>query len=154
MVAVTSFVKDELSRLPAGRACCRRAELAALLRFAGGLYLVAGRVVVEAELDSGLVARRLRREIGELYGQRAAVGMLGAGRADPRYRVQVEGNGRRWPALPVCSTGPVGGSGTAGDGCLGTQLRCGRRVAGCVPGRRLAERAPRVGRAGGDRPGA
>jgi len=112
LVAVTTFVKDELSRLPAGRACCRRAELAALLRFAGGLHLVAGRVVVEAELDSALVARRLRREIGELYGQHAAVGMLGAGRPDPRYLVRVDRGG----AALARSTGLVD--------------RAGRRVRG------------------------
>ena len=43
----------------------------ALLRFAGGLHIVAGRVIVEAELDTGAVARRLRKEIGELYGHPA-----------------------------------------------------------------------------------
>ncbi|MDP9497191.1 MAG: DNA-binding protein WhiA, partial [Actinomycetota bacterium] len=67
-MAMTSAVKDELSRLPAGRACCRRSETAALLRFAGGLHLVAGRIVVEAELDTGSAARRLRREVAEVYG--------------------------------------------------------------------------------------
>ena len=95
MAAMTGLVKDELSRLPAGRTCCRRAELAALLRFAGGLHLVDGRVVVEAELDSGLVARRLRREIGELYGHSAGIKVLPAGglHTGPRYLVWVERNG-------------------------------------------------------------
>jgi len=46
VAAVTATVKDELSRLPTGRACCRRAEVSALLRFAGGLYLAAGQVQV------------------------------------------------------------------------------------------------------------
>jgi len=91
MAAMTGTVKDELSQLPPGRVCCRRAELCALLRFAGGLHLADGRVGVEAELDSGLAARRLRREIGELYGQPARVRMLpGAG---PRYLVWVERDG-------------------------------------------------------------
>ncbi len=95
MAAMTATVKDELSRLPPGRVCCRRAELSALLRFAGGLHLANGRVGVEAELDSGLAARRLRREIGELYGQPARVRMLpGAGPgAAPRYLVWVERDG-------------------------------------------------------------
>src|SRR5664280_2320216 len=57
-MAMTAGVKDELSRLPVTKPCCRRAEMAALLRFAGGLHLVSGRVVVEAELDTGSAARR------------------------------------------------------------------------------------------------
>jgi DNA-binding transcriptional regulator WhiA len=39
---MTSAVKDELSRLTVTKPCCRKAEMAALLRFAGGLHLVAG----------------------------------------------------------------------------------------------------------------
>jgi len=95
MAAMTATVKDELSRLPLGRVCCRRAELSALLRFADGLHLAGGRVGVEAELDSGLAASRLRREIGELYGQPARVRMLQAveTRAGRRYLVWVERDG-------------------------------------------------------------
>ena len=95
MAVVSAAVKDELSRLPAGRACCRRAELSAMLRFADGLQLADGRVVIEAELDNGLAARRLRREIGELYGQPARVRMLPAAGpgAAPRYLVWVECDG-------------------------------------------------------------
>ena len=36
-MAMTAAVKDELSRLVVTKPCCRRAEVAALLRFAGGL---------------------------------------------------------------------------------------------------------------------
>jgi DNA-binding protein WhiA len=32
--------------------CCRKAEVAATLRFAGGLHIIGGRIVVEAELDT------------------------------------------------------------------------------------------------------
>ena len=62
-MAMTASVKDELSRLNVTKTCCRKAEMAALLRFAGGLHLVAGKIVVEAELDTGSTARRLRKEI-------------------------------------------------------------------------------------------
>jgi cell division protein WhiA len=72
-MAMTAAVKDELSRVDVPKPCCRRAEMAALLRFAGGLHIVSGRVVVEAELDTGNVARRLRREIAEVYGYPSAV---------------------------------------------------------------------------------
>jgi len=65
-MAMTAAVKDELSRVDVPKPCCRRAEMAALLRFAGGLHIVSGRVVVEAELDTGAVARRLRREIADV----------------------------------------------------------------------------------------
>ncbi len=117
MAAMTGLVKDELSRLPAGRTCCRRAELAALLRFAGGLHLVDGRVVVEAELDSGLVARRLRREIGELYGHSAGIKVLPAGglHTGPRYLVWVERNGGSLAR------------------CTGLVDQAGRRVRGLPP---------------------
>ena len=68
-MAMTAAVKDELSRLSVTRPCCRKAEISALLRFAGGLHLVGGaeaggrtpsRIVVEAELDTANAARRLR----------------------------------------------------------------------------------------------
>src|SRR6266545_2444890 len=52
-MAMTPTVKDELSRVTITKTCCRRSEVASLLRFAGGLHIVAGRVVVEAELDTG-----------------------------------------------------------------------------------------------------
>ena len=50
-MAMTAAVKDELSRLPITKKCCRKAEVSALLRFAGGLHIVSGKIVVEAELD-------------------------------------------------------------------------------------------------------
>ncbi len=103
MAAMTPAVKDELSALPAGRGCCRRAELSALLRFAGGLQLAGGRVVIEAELDSGLAARRLRREIGELYGQSARVRILPAAglRAGRGMWCGWNATLRCWPVAPV-----------------------------------------------------
>ena len=60
-MAMTAEVKDELSRLVVNSVSARRAEVAALLRFAGGLHIVSGRVVVEAEVDLGIIARRLRK---------------------------------------------------------------------------------------------
>lgn len=50
-MAMTTDVKDELSRLVVKSVSARRAEVTSLLRFAGGLHIVGGRVVVEAELD-------------------------------------------------------------------------------------------------------
>ena len=88
---MTAAVKDELSRLAVTKSCCRRSEVSALLRFAGGLHIVAGRVVVEAEVDTGVTARRLRREIHELYGHTSDVHVIASGglRRGTRYVVRV-----------------------------------------------------------------
>src|SRR5947209_4044076 len=58
-MAMTAMVKDELSRVECSKTSERKAEVTALLRFSGGLHIVGGRVVIEAELDTGSVARRL-----------------------------------------------------------------------------------------------
>ncbi|GGG09448.1 putative sporulation transcription regulator WhiA [Rhodococcoides trifolii] len=94
-MAMTADVKDELSRLTITQVSCRKAEVSALLRFAGGLHIVAGRVVVEAEVDQGSIARRLRREIFELFGYNAEVHVLSAGglRKTSRYLVRVAKDG-------------------------------------------------------------
>jgi DNA-binding protein WhiA len=94
-VAMTAEVKDELSRLVVNSVSARRAEVAALLRFAGGLHIVAGRVVVEAEVDLGSTARRLRKEIHDLYGYTSAVHVLAASgiRKTTRYVVRVAKDG-------------------------------------------------------------
>ncbi|MFN8098240.1 MAG: DNA-binding protein WhiA [Dermatophilaceae bacterium] len=90
-MAMTASVKDELSRLEVTKTCCRKAEVAALLRFAGGLHIVGGRIVVEAEVDLANTARRLRREIASLYAHRSEVVVVGPGglRKGNRYVVRV-----------------------------------------------------------------
>lgn len=94
-MAMTGAVKDELSRLSVPQMSCRKAEVAALLRFAGGLHIVAGRVVVEAEVDLGNVARRLRQEIHDLFGYPSEVHVLRSGglRKSARYIVRVSKDG-------------------------------------------------------------
>ena len=85
-MAMTAAVKDELSRVIVSKGTARRAEIATLLRFAGALHLVAGHIVIEAELDTGSVARRLRHDVGEVFGHGSdvhesvvcAVGRVGA----------------------------------------------------------------------------
>ena len=94
-MAMTAAVKDELSRLTVTKPCCRKAEMAALLRFAGGLHLVAGSVVVEADLDAGSTARRLRKEIAEVYGHASDVHVVAPGglRKGNRWVVRVSKDG-------------------------------------------------------------
>jgi hypothetical protein len=94
-MAMTAAVKDELARLPVTKPCCRKAEVASLLRFASGLHLVAGRLVIEAELDAGASARRLRKDISEVYGHSSDVSVLAPGglRKGNRYVVRVVKDG-------------------------------------------------------------
>src|SRR5918995_3776642 len=94
-MAMTAAVKDELSRVDVPKPCCRRAEMAALLRFAGGLHIVSGRVVVEAELDTGATARRLRREVAEVYGYSSEFHVLASGglRKGSHYIVRIVKDG-------------------------------------------------------------
>src|SRR2546430_1498864 len=103
-MAMTAAVKDELSRVDVPKPCCRRSEMAALLRFAGGLHIVSGRVVVEAELDTGAVARRLRREIAEVYGYPSEIHVLASGglRKGSHYIVRVVKDGEAPPRPPAC----------------------------------------------------
>jgi DNA-binding protein WhiA len=90
-MALTALVKDELSRLTIIKPCDRKAEVSAMLRFAGGLHIVSGRIVVEAELDTAAAARRLRRDIAEIYGQSSEMVVLSSGglRRTTRYVVRV-----------------------------------------------------------------
>ena len=90
-MALTALVKDELSRLQVTKPCCRKAEVSATLRFAGGLHIVSGRIVVEAELDTGNAARRLRRDISDVFEHVSDVVVLAPGglRRGSRYVVRV-----------------------------------------------------------------
>lgn len=94
-MAMTAEVKDELSRLVINSVNARRAEVASLLRFAGGLHIVSGRVVIEAELDMGSIARRLRKDIHDLYGYSSVVHVLSASgiRKSTRYLLRVAKDG-------------------------------------------------------------
>jgi cell division protein WhiA len=94
-MAMTAAVKDELAHLVVTRPCCRKAEVSSMLRFAGGLHIVGGRIVVEAEVDTGATARRLRKDIAEVYGHASDVAVVAAGglRKGSRYLVRVVRDG-------------------------------------------------------------
>jgi len=94
-VVMVVAVKDELSVLGGVALCCRRAEVAALLRFSEALFITAGRVVVSAEVDAGSVARRLRVAIGALFGYPCGVQVIPAVGRGPgaRYVVHVVADG-------------------------------------------------------------
>ena len=88
-------MKDELARLHIDKTSCRKAEVSATLRFAGGLHIISGRIVIEAELDTGVAARRLRQSIAEVYGHTSEVLVVSAGgiRRSSRYVVRVVKDG-------------------------------------------------------------
>jgi DNA-binding protein WhiA len=90
-MALTAEVKDELARLRITRTSCRRAEVSSTLRFSGGLHIISGRVVIEAELDTESVAARLRTAIADLYGHASDLIVVQAGglRRNNRYVVRV-----------------------------------------------------------------
>ncbi|MGO1241656.1 MAG: DNA-binding protein WhiA, partial [Cellulosimicrobium funkei] len=80
-MALTAQVKDELARLRVDKTSCRKAEVSAMLRFSGGLHLISGRVVIEAELD--------------IYGHTSELIVVSAGglRKSSRYVVRVVRDG-------------------------------------------------------------
>ncbi|TWE12671.1 DNA-binding protein WhiA [Rudaeicoccus suwonensis] len=94
-MSMTAAVKDELSRFAVTKTCCRKAEISSILRFAGGLHIIGGRIVIEAELDTAAAARRLRQSIAEVYGQTPEVLVMNSGglRKGSRYIVRVVNDG-------------------------------------------------------------
>ncbi|WP_430866829.1 DNA-binding protein WhiA [Demequina aurantiaca] len=90
-MALTAQVKDELARVPTEKVSARKAEIASTLRFAGGLHIVSGRIVIEAELDTAMGARRLRGFIHEVYGLGSEIIVVqgGALKKGNRYVVRV-----------------------------------------------------------------
>jgi DNA-binding protein WhiA len=94
-LALTSEVKDELTQVDVGKTSVRAAELATILRFSGGLHLISGRIAVESELDTPQLARRVRRDLSELYGVRSEMTVLSASgvRRNNHYLVRVVDGG-------------------------------------------------------------
>ncbi len=94
-MALTAEVKDELTQFDVGKTSVRAAELATILRFSGGLHLISGRIAVESELDTPQLARRVRRDLSELYGVRSEMTVLSASgvRRASHYLVRVVDGG-------------------------------------------------------------
>ncbi len=92
-VALTTAAKNELARIPVLQTSLRAAELASTLRFAGGLHIISGRIAVEVELDSKLIAQRVSRDLAELYGVRAEVHIVAPSgmRRNEHYLLRVQG---------------------------------------------------------------
>lgn len=90
-MALTADVKDELARIEVSKTTVRAAELATILRFSGGLHLISGRIAVESELDTAQLARRVRKDLAELYGVKSEISVMSASglRRTSHYLVRV-----------------------------------------------------------------
>jgi cell division protein WhiA len=90
-LALTADVKEELANIEVSKTTVRAAELATILRFSGGLHLISGRIAVESELDTPELARRVRKDLAELYGVRSEVSVISASglRRTNQYLVRV-----------------------------------------------------------------
>ena len=94
-MALTADLKDELSRLEINKSAVRVAELSTILRFSGGLHLISGRVAVEVELDTAQIARRVRKDLAELFGIDSELAVISPSgiRRTSRYQVRVINQG-------------------------------------------------------------
>ncbi|MGB3910802.1 MAG: DNA-binding protein WhiA [Pseudolysinimonas sp.] len=90
-MALTADVKEELAGVDVGKTSVRAAELTALLRFSSGLHTISNRIAVEAELESPKIARRVRKDLAELYGVRSEVTVISGNnlRRSSTYLVRV-----------------------------------------------------------------
>ena len=90
-MALTADVKEELARIEVSKTTLRAAELATILRFSGGLQVISGRISVESELESVTIARRVRKDLAELYGARSEATVVPASgaRRTANYLVRV-----------------------------------------------------------------
>lgn len=78
-MTLTAQAKTELASAAQTRASARSAEIAAIVRFAGHLDMVAGHPVLEIELDSQAVAYRVRDALAELFFKTVQVNTIGPG---------------------------------------------------------------------------
>lgn len=90
-MALTMDLKDELARLEIKKSSVRVAELSTILRFCGGLHLIAGKIAIEVEVDTAQLARRVTKDIAEVFGVRSELAVISASgiRKASRYQVRV-----------------------------------------------------------------
>jgi cell division protein WhiA len=86
---LTPSAKDELAGTVVHLASARKAEVTALLQFAGGLRIVKGRAVIDAEVDREPIATRVCKDLKDLYGCTAEIRALPSIATRSRYVVHV-----------------------------------------------------------------
>ena len=86
----TKRVKAELARFGAPRACCRRAEMAAVLRSAGTFHILGGaRFALEVEVEDAGLARKVYAGLAAGFASHAEIRILEPGRARPRQHLVI-----------------------------------------------------------------
>ncbi len=101
-VVLTPRAKDELASTVVHLPSARKAEVTALLQFAGGLRVAGGRVVIDADVDRESVAARICKDLKDLCGYSAEVRALPSIGSRGRYLVQVAHQAEdvaRWTGL-------------------------------------------------------
>ena len=93
-MALTTDVKAELVSIRNAPPTVRVAEVTSILRFAGGLHSIAGRVAVEAEVDAEILAQRVARDLAEIYGVRPEIAQVQSSTAN---------DGARWAVRVIAS---------------------------------------------------
>lgn len=90
-MSLTQSLKNELVVQPVATPSEMAAEIAAILRFSGGLHLVSGRIIIEAEVDLPATAARLRTFMAKLYAVSSSVVIVSGGalKKGDRYVVRV-----------------------------------------------------------------
>ena len=124
-VAMISSAKYEATRAAAVSPCCRRAEIAVMLRLADALQHAHGGTTIEAELADAVSARRLAADIAAAFGYDAElIALPGNGAGGSRYLVRI-GDGRVGHNLAL-QTGLIGAGGRPVSG-LPPQVVSGAR---------------------------
>ena len=114
----TDRVKADLARLRAPRACCRRAELAAVLRSAGTFHIVGGgRFALEVEVPDAGIARKVYAGLTAGFGQPAEIRILEPGRGRPRQRFLIRAH--EAAPEPFIEAGVLDGAGRLRPGVPG-----------------------------------
>lgn len=88
-------IRDELTGVVATKPCCRRAEVASLMRLSGGVRIIGGQVIIEAELGTAATAQWLCGALHDLYdvvGDVSVISAMGRGRR-ARYLLRVVRDG-------------------------------------------------------------
>lgn len=88
-MALTADVKDELARAEVGSVDARKAELAALLRFASGFRLENGAMVLDVDVDGEAIATRVAGFLRDLFGAEPVILPPGGGRRSGRRTVRL-----------------------------------------------------------------
>lgn len=100
-MALTQKLKAELATVSTPQQSVRAAEAIAMLRFGGNLHLIGGKIVVEAELDSGSSARRLSAFLADLWDVKSEIVVINASgiHRNPRYALRVVADGEKLARL-------------------------------------------------------